>query len=652
MTEAIENTIWTARELSAAKPPDDILISEWFEQNISLDPTSEIKGLFSFEYVPPLKAIVDACKNINVEIIVFCKPAQYGGTTIIVGIGLYFVEQEGASVMFTLADKDTAQYVATSRYKYAIDNNDNIKKLLSSYKKDELYFYNGGYTVFSWAASVSRLGTRSTRINISDEIDKPGYKRISSEASALSLQGERGITFSEALRVLTSTPTDDKGNITVELNSCEVIFDWHVPCPYCKTKQPLRWSKDHTYGFKDGLYRGDDNKTYPLGQVVWKGGHEASIGQIKKTARYKCGSCEKEWTNIQKNTAVQKGKMVGRTKPKGDESKIGFHINRIYSVLKAGDLHRLVKNWLEVYDDFGERQGFINSTLAEPWVQVVIKKSAKEILSARCSLAPQIVPEEAVALTLYIDNQKYEKWYVIRAWARDSVSWLIDYGHVDNFKELEDMIMDMTFPVKNSDKRFGFWRIAIDTGGGKKYQDASMTEEVYLWIMEMEDKGVQVFGTKGASRPITEGILKKGTPLIKTPSGKPIPSGLSIVSLDTNKLKDRFHARLYNAIKDQPRAAYLHNKTGQDYADQIKSEHKITDKYGVTSWVVQGAAPNHLLDCEAGSMALADPLWPGMGVNLLTVPDYIGEEKVEEDEEPVERNMRKLPSWRKNFKRR
>lgn len=637
MTEAAENIIWSERELDAAKPPEDILPSEWMEQNISLDPTSEIKGLYSFDYVPPLRAVVDACKEVEIEgfyykfieEIVFCKPAQYGGTVGLVGIGLYFTKQEGASVMFTLADKSTSEYVKKSRYQYAIDNNDEIEKLVSSSTKNEIYFYNGGYTVFSWAGSVTMLGARSTRINISDEVDKDGYGRASKEASRLSLQGERGISFEDALRLITSTPTDDKGNVTVELNSCEIIFDWHVPCPFCGQNQPIRWSKDHAYGFKDGMYRGDDNKMHLLGQVVWQGGHEASIDQIKKTARYKCGDCDELWTNLKKNEAVRKGKMVGRTKPTGHETKVGFHVNRIYSVLKAGDLHRLVRAWIDVYDNYGKRQGFINSTLAEPWVQVLVKKTDAQILSARCSLPPQIVPEDAVALTMFIDNQKYEKWYTIRAWSRESDSWLIDYNRVASFNDLENIIFDMTFPVENSSDRLGFWRIAIDTGGGKKHIDASMTEEVYLWIIEMADKGVQIFAAKGSSRPISEGILKIGKPLLKTPTGKSIPDGLPIISLDTNKLKDRFHARLKNAIEQKPRAAYLHKDTNLIYAAQIASEHKVTNRKGVSSWEVQGGADNHLLDCECGCMAMADILWPGMGINLITEARY------ETDEEQV-----------------
>jgi phage terminase large subunit GpA-like protein len=288
----------------------------------------------------------------------------------------------------------------------------------------------------------------------------------------------------------------------------------------------------------------------------------------------------------------------------------------------------MVADWLDAINekDTGKKreklQGFINSALAEFWEQVEVSKSDAEVLRARCELVPQMIPETSVALNLSIDNQKHEKWYGIRAWANDYDSWLIDYNRISTFDNLKDMILDAIYPVRNSDRHMGFWRIALDTGGGRKYEDASMTEEAYFWIMEMRKLGVEVFATKGASTPIAGNILKVGSPLLKTPSGKAIPGGIPIVSLDTDKLKDMFHASLANAIEGRPRGAYLHKDTGREYATQISAEHKVTNNKGIITWEVQGGQPNHALDVECGHVAMASPFWPGGGVNLLAGPLY------------------------------
>ena len=112
--------------------------------------------------------------------------------------------------------------------------------------------------------------------------------------------------------------------------------------------------------------------------------------------------------------------------------------------------------------------------------------------------------------------------------------------------------------------------------------------------------------------------IKAGQPLDRAPSGKPIPGGLQIISLDTGALKDAYHYRLMQAINGEgwPQAAYLHTETGEDYARQINAEEKQVDRKGVESWEhVRGE--NHLFDAEIITHALVDPEWPGGGLNLV-----------------------------------
>ncbi len=653
MGDAVRKIVWTQKELDAAKPPEEILISDFMSENHYLDKHSAVQGLFPLRLVPTLIPIIDACLNPDVEEIVFCKPAQYAGTTFLVGIALYYIFHETSPVMFTLADERTAKYVGSFRLQYAIEKNPRFKKLIQkdTYSKAEMSFKNGGYIVLGWAASTAGTGTRTIKINIIDETDKDGYSRASAEAGSISRIKERTSSHPASKTFITSTPTDDKGNITKELESCDIILDSHVPCPFCKWPQPLRWNKEHAWGFKDGLYRAFDGQMHKLGMVVWDGGGKASKAKIRKTARYKCGECGELWTTAQKNRAIDDSIKVSRTKPKGGETKIGYHENRLTSKLPGGRLVKMVIEWLASQDDLDLLQGFINSTLAEPFVLTLTSKTETQILKAKCSLPPQVTPEDAAAVTLYIDNQKYEKWFTVLAWNRSYDVHVIDYGHVPNYDELEEIIFNTTYPVHNSIKRrLGFWRIAIDTGGGRKFQDASMTEECYLWIMSMYKKGIRIYPTKGSSTAIAEGILKIGKPLLKTPTGRSIPGGLQIISLDTVKLKDKVHAQLDNAIEKRARGLYLHKDTSIEYADHISAEKKKMTKKGIV-YYEQLRADNHLLDCTAGSMSLGDPLFPGGGVHLLPDPFKVEEEKEKVDDKQNVNNFRKIPDWRGSFRR-
>ncbi|MBN1663493.1 MAG: phage terminase large subunit family protein [Deltaproteobacteria bacterium] len=619
-------------EKQAFRPPEDISVSEWAEKRRVLARHAAIKGPYSLDFVPFFRPIMDLCNSWDVNEIVVQKPAQIGGTDAFSNVIGYYFDQEPSSMMMVLADEDTAEYVSEQKITamfldspYLHENYYNP----NTFAKTEIKTSNGAYLSIGWASSVSKMGTKPVRIVIFDEINKPGYSVTTKEASPLSLGRERTNTYPEGYykHILLSTPTDEMGNITIELNSCDIILDWHVPCPECGALQILRWSADplYTNGFTDGLFRGDDGKMHKIGGVVWEGGRKATKKQIQKTARYQCGECGALWNDSQKNEAVRRGKMVPRTEPKGDEMKIGFHLNRLYSLFDGGRITKIVNDWTRIFKLVGPTmqgavQGFVNSTLAEPHKQVVIETSEKKVLQARCDLPPQTVPEAAAALCCGIDRQKYGFYYVVRAFARDYTSWLIHYGFLPTWTEVENLLFETRYPVQNSEKTMGIWRAAIDTGGSDQDEGVSMTEDTYWWLVENSiGRGVSIWGTKGASHPIP-GRFKAGAQLRKTPSGKTLPHWFHVILVDTASMKDTYHYGLDQAIEGHQRAAFLHAETGKDYAVQIMAEEKRRTKTGAFEWV-RTKKDNHYLDAETLCMSVAHPDWMGGGVNL------IGEEK-------------------------
>lgn len=197
-----------------------------------------------------------------------------------------------------------------------------------------------------------------------------------------------------------------------------------------------------------------------------------------------------------------------------------------------------------------------------------------------------------------------------------------------NWEAVEKILFETAYPIEGSDDSMRIWRAAVDTGGGSGDGGVSMTEETYNWLRENAvGRGCQVWGTKGASGALA-GKIHVGKPLEKTPSGRPIPGGLQIIQLDTEKLKDGFHYRLRKAMEKMPLAAYLHSETDHIYFKQIMAEEKRVDRKGIKKWV-KLRKDNHLLDCEIGNLALADPEWPGGGVNLLAL--YLNQQGQETD---------------------
>lgn len=629
---------WFPEELAAAKPPEKITISEWACKYRELGRLSAITGLYSLEITPFFGPIMDRCGSPDVDEQYLCAPAQVGKTVAVVeNVTAYYLHQDPSSIMVCLADEDTAEFVAVEKIAAIFKDSAALCPLYDRQKfnRDVIDTANGGHVDFAWASSVAKLASRPERIVIGDEVNKPGYSRKSKEASALSLLKERTKSYPDGYykHIFLSTPTDEEGNITVLLVSSDVIIDWRVPCPYCGQLQPLRWSAKYCHGFKDYMYMGDDGQLHKFGMVVWEGGRKATKEQIAETARYQCGDCGGLWTTDQKNEAVRNGVEVtrdGRIISNGtiglhpDERRIGNHISRIYSTVDSGKLEKLVQEWVDIFKLIGEKQigalqGFVNSALAEPFKQVIelVTASEDKILQARCDLKPQMAPPEAVALVSFVDVQKRGFWFVVRAFAQNFTSWNIHYGYLPTWDDVGRLLFDNTYPVADgSNRRMPIWRAGIDTGGGGKYENLSMTEETYFWIRQNMGRGCNLWGTKGSSTPLP-GKIRITKTMDTTPSGKPLPGGLQIIHLNTDMLKDAFHYRLAQAIKGGDQAAYLHKDTDETYARHILAEEKQRNDKGQDVWV-KVKKRNDLFDCEVGCIALASHEWPGGGVNLLT----------------------------------
>ena len=633
--------IWRPLEIAAWEPPPDTPICEWIEQNVYLSGDAQEKGPYRFARVPFFRGIAEAFDDPAVKTIALMKPAQIGGTWGVYSILAYVVSQMPCRMLIVMADQDTAEKACRDRLQPVFQNSPVISHKVLVMTQRELSFATGAKIDMAWASSVAKLATFTCGVVALDEVDKDGYYAASREADPISLASERTKAFVGSKILILSTPTTETGNITREMESCDTVYDFHVPCPYCGQPQPLRWSPEYLYGFEGGQYVGTDGKIHRFGGVKWEGGRHATKDQIR-AAGYECGECGKLWTTIQKNLAVEKGEWFPRGGKSNGLRKIGFHLNRLYSLIgEASQIDIMVSEWFaimsteESYERRKKLQGFINSTLAEPWQEVVIQATESEILKARCDLAPQTVPDSTLILTVGIDVQKYGFWFAVRAWAQDYTSWLIDYGYLGEWEDVDRLIFDTWYPTVTTHVNHAMSRAAIDTGGGEAEAGfMTRTEEVYWYVRQNgTGRGCRVYATKGSSHPLPSKV-QVGKPLDKTPSGKPIPGGLQIYLIDTDQLKEIYHARIEAAIKGTPRAAYLNRDVGEDYARQVTAEVKERDpKKGTMSWV-QKRADNHLLDTEVMAIALAEPDWPGGNLRLIrrqdATPEAVKRERREE----------------------
>jgi phage terminase large subunit GpA-like protein len=201
-------------------------------------------------------------------------------------------------------------------------------------------------------------------------------------------------------------------------------------------------------------------------------------------------------------------------------------------------------------------------------------------------------------------------WYRVRAITSDNSSYAIDGGYLQTIEEVDEVILNKLYNGRK------VWRCLIDIGGTKSQESAiSKTEETYNWIRSTHGSGVQVFGSKGSSHSMATKI-KIGSPIERTPSGKPIPGGLRIIQLNTDLLKDTLFYKIERTAEspEQPGGWWLYDDVPDWEIEQITAEEKRRERGGGTKWHVV-RRDNHLLDCEVMCLAAADnEFWGGVAL--------------------------------------
>jgi terminase, large subunit len=579
----------TSEERESWLPPEDIGILDWVEQRQYLPEKAEESGQIRLDRTPYVRPWLEAAVDDSIEEIDICASAQVSKTTFGLSVGGYYTDVLSSPVLFCLADENTAKHVSRHRIRKIYEDSPELLHLIDGapvVNNDEIELTNGGYIGIAWASSVASLATREFRVVIGDEIDKPGYKVKTEEATALSLLRERTESYFTFKHILFSTPTIESGNITVELKSCDVVYDWHVPCPHCGVFQPLRFSPEHAYGFKDGKYRDRDGVMRPLGRVFWKGESKATPEQIR-AARYECGSCGGHWTTAMKNRAVMFGISVPREEAAKSPRKVGFHINRLYSLLgKSGHLDRIVDKFIKAKKNPNPRvlQGVINSTFAEPYLPTKKIRKVDTILALRDDRQRGVVPGGGVVSCLLagVDTQDDGFFYEIRAfgYGLEKTSWGVREGKAPTFEALARALW--TDEYKDAQGTVYQVKFALQDAMGHR------TSEVYDFCRMNRGKIMPTMGVQTMASPYSysEKDYYPGTKKI-------IPGGLTLVRFDTNYFKNMLSGIL-EIVREDPGSWNYHSELTEDWAEQMTVE--FINENGF--WECPEGKANHFWDCS------------------------------------------------------
>jgi phage terminase large subunit GpA-like protein len=502
-------------------------------------------------------------------------------------------DQQPTTAMYCMPDEKKTKRIMRKRLLPTIRQSPRTAELLSN-RADEtttldVQFINGMNLFVAWASSPSAMSSDAVEVVILDEMNKYPPP-TGAEPESLSLAEQRTNSFPYTYKIYgCSSPTDEHGAITKAIRErADEIRHYEAKCPICGEYQRMLWEN-----------------------ISWGNTRDPKEVLRNHLAVYHCSHCGMAWNDAVRDVAVRAGRWHAEN-PVERPTAVGFVLPSWY----IQPLAKPVASFLRGLEDREALRTWVTQHCAEPFLETTSKKTDVIILNRKSIYPPLVVPPDAIAITAGVDMQKTGFWFVVRAWAEDLTSWLIQYGQLMSFQDVETLLYDTSYRIHNSDRTMGIWRMGLDTGGGESPDgDWSRTEEAYEWLRNRPPG--RVFGTKGASHKYAMGVKKIKVSRIDTlpSSNKVIPGGLELRLLHVDAYKELIHWRLErkeaDAAKGLPAESqrfYIHTETGKDYVRQLLSEERHRDRRNVVSWK-KVFWQNHLLDCEVIAAACADNEW-------------------------------------------
>lgn len=517
---------------------------------------------------------MDAFTKPGIHDITFVAGTQLGKTAAEQNMMGYAIDQAPGPMLIVYPTDKLAEFTSQNRIKPMIALSKPLSEKFDAEHSQKLELqFQGMYIALVGANSPSGLASRPVQYVFFDEIDK-FPKWSGQEAGPLELAEERTKTFYNKKIVKVSSPTLKTGNIWKGWEQADARYEYYVPCPHCGAYQVLT-----------------------MKQLKWP--EESNAYDARDAAEYHCISCGNIIDDRQKMDMLRHGRWKTINKPPKRVHSVAYHLSSFYSPwLTFGDM---AYKFLSAKDEPERLMNFINSWLAEPWENKANRMQSDIVLEKKLNYLRGTMPAEAQLLTCGVDVQLDHFWYSVRAWGPHLTSWLVDYGRVETWGDVETVI-NRDYADTNGEVR-NINLACIDSGYN--------TDEVYSFCAQHMDVAIP---TKGASTPLRARYSV-------TVLDKAVGFGLRLYNFDTNQMKDFIAGRLgvaagaagsWNVCKD----------VEPYYADQICAEQKVEykDKKGriTLRWEpISSHAQNHLLDTETNSALAAEIL----GVRYLMEPD-------------------------------
>ena len=542
------------------KPPGVI---EWAEKNIQLDSRLTARpGLYSTTWTPYVRGVLEALADPGVHTVTLCWGSQTGKTLTLAVWLAYRIANDPAPALLVMPNADLARSYSETRLAPLFQKCKPVKALfpvdMNDFKIMEMQFATCTLSLVG-SNSPANLSSRPICVCVLDELDSfapPSEK----DAAAYSLALERTKSFPQRKHVLTSTPTLSTGDIWINYQAgSQETF--HVPCYACGEFQAMEFGQirwDETARSQDGKW---------------------DMRKVTETATYHCTKCDAKWSERNRRQSIEKGKWIAGN-PNAEIGRRSFRLPSWYSsTLGFADA---AKKFLTEKHYLHGLQGFVNGWSAMPWEDQFDDNELNSIPPG--AFAKKQEWETDHIKLAAIDRQIDGYWFVVRAFARDGSSRLIEEGHRRTIEDIAQTLQDLGVKPRHT---------CIDSG--YEAQDCYRIAARYGFL-----------AIKGEERP--HYLIEINGTRIKSvhSSEQTTDAGCHLLLLSSPACQDllawlrRGQGPLWEVAHD----------VSPDYREHMASHrkaHRINRKTGkdVYEWIRIKSRQDHLYDCETYLAGLA-----------------------------------------------
>lgn len=590
-------------------------VSEWADENRILPANSPKPGRWSTNWTPYLRGIMDTMNDPNISEVTAMLGSQIGKTEALLNMFGWLMQHDPSNALYVAARDEDARHMLADRILPMVRAAPELANLLSDRKADatqrtlrmaRMSFYVAG------SNSPAALAMKAIRFAALDELDKhPAW--VGREADSVSLTRERTKNFPDRKFLKVGTPTTRHGPIWREFQLGDQRF-YFVPCELCGAFSQLVWQN-----------------------VRWNHDVPAeALGQDPDLTWFQCESCEgRAFDDRTKLQAMQAGEW--RPTAKGTIGHASFHIGSIASPWVS--LGVAVQTFLDAKREPSKLMNFTNSWQGWIFEEVALSTTEDVLERARSDYERATIPEpKALWLTAGVDVQRDYLRFVVRAWAAGERSWLVEWGRVEEWEDLAEVLLRQSWPRRDAEP-LRVRAALIDSG--------FRTDEVYEFCRRFHGFCRPVKGA-ATGQYRTRGVPWWTTTIERSPRGKVLPAGLTLVIAESSYYKDQL-ARFMRTPEGEPGAWRVPRETDREYDSEVLSEHKATlrDRRrggSYEEWQLKpGMTHNHYLDCEVYAMCAAEVL----GVQRVRMPEVRGpdpRQPVPESTPLDEQRRRRAPS--------